>query len=103
MQRVIMKSQHESDLDALENEYDLKLADKMLICDRLSTSLKLTEAANKEERILVGRLKAELSAATSDFDEKVVAEVARATIAFNDILATERAGNCYSCGYSRHG
>jgi hypothetical protein len=84
-----MNSQHESDLDAQKNEYDLKLADKMLICDRLSTRLKITEDANKEEKIPVGRLKAELSAATSSFDEKVVAEVARATVTFNDKLATE--------------
>ncbi len=46
MQRVIMKSHHESDLnDPKKNE--LKLADDMLIRHGLSKRLAITEATNK--------------------------------------------------------
>ena len=89
MQRLVMQSQHESDLAAQKWEYELKLAPKKMACHKLSMTLAIYETANMEIKIEVISLKAKLSDATSGFDDKVDVEVARATIAFNDKLATE--------------
>ena len=89
MQRLVMQSQNESDLAAQKREYELKVTEEKMARHKLSMTLAIYEAANKEIKIEVNSLKAKLSAATSGLDDTVVEEVARATVAFNDKLATE--------------
>ncbi len=53
MERLAMKSHHESDLASLKREYELKLSDEMMARDRLPMTLATYEAANKEIKIEV--------------------------------------------------
>jgi len=89
MQRLMMQSQLESDLATQKREYEVKLDDEMMSRNKLTVTLALYEAEYKEMKIEVNILKAKLSATASGFDDKVDVEVARATVAFNDKLATK--------------
>jgi hypothetical protein len=89
MQRLVMQSQHESDLAAQKREYELKLTAENMACQKLSMTLAIHEAANKEIKSKLIVSKHSLPFLASSFDDKIVVEVARAIFAFNDKLATE--------------
>jgi hypothetical protein len=57
-------------LVAQKREYKLKLAEENMARHKLSMTLAIYKAANKEIKIEVNSLKAQLSAAASGFDDK---------------------------------
>ena len=66
------------------------MVEENMVRHKLSMTLAIYETANMEIKIEVNSLKAQLSAASSGFDDdKVVVEVARVTVDFDDKIATE--------------